>query len=243
MGKSLITITTTIALSLIGLLIAVPTTSALADTGGTFGIDVSTPQQGLNFTQAKQEGAQFAIVKMGGQNVTPEYVAPDYAQQIDQARSAGLDIGHYYVPGSGSTPKEQADFMADHLHNFDKNHDVLALDDEVLDSNGTLWTDANATQFFTELIQRTGISANQLWFYIDASNAHSHGPWTQVTNLGVRIWWASYGDGTTGHTPTEQPELNGSFPKWDIHQFSSKSIIAGQTVDGDYTTEPLTQLF
>ena len=42
----------------------------------TFGIDIASPQRDIDLGRAKAEGVQFVIVKMGGLNVTPQYVAP-----------------------------------------------------------------------------------------------------------------------------------------------------------------------
>lgn len=208
-------------------------TPANAAQGTSFGIDVSDSQKGINFGEAHSEGADFAVVKMGGLNVAPEHTSTNYAQQVDAARSAGMFVGHYYVPGKGQTPQQQADFFVNNLHNFDKNHDVLALDDEKLDNNGALMNDQEASAFMKEVINRTGISPDRVWFYIGKSNAQSQGPWTNVNALGVRPWVAAYGKDANSRTPTTSPDTGGALENVNLQQFSSNLTIAGKTVDGD----------
>jgi len=211
--------------------------------GASFGIDVSTWQRDIDFAQVRREGAEFAIVKLGGLNVAPHYVSPYYRTMVDRARGAGLYIGHYYVPGRGLSPVQQADFFVNNLHNFDRNHDVLALDDEVLDSNGVFWTDSDAAAFMSRVIQRTGIPAKRVWLYIDASNARGHAPWPQVTALGNRIWWAAWGGRPTGHGHDHEPLLRGAFPRWDVHQYTNRARVAGRDVDGNYSRHSVAELF
>ncbi len=211
--------------------------------GGTFGVDVSTWQRDIDFAQVRREGAQFAIIKLGGFNVAPQYVSPHYRAMVDRARAAGLRIGHYYVPGRGLSPVAQADFFVNNLHNFDRNRDTLALDNEVLDSNGVFLTDRDTAAFLLRVVQRTGIPAKRVWLYIDAGNARGHAPWPRVIALGVRVWWAAWGAQPNGHTPDHEPQLRGSFPRWDVHQYTNRVRIAGKDVDGNYSRHSLTELF
>jgi lysozyme len=211
--------------------------------GGTFGVDVSTWQRDIDFTQVRREGAAFAIVKLGGLNVAPQYVSPFYRAMVDRARGAGLRIGHYYVPGRGLSAVQQADFFVNNLHNFDRNRDVLALDDEVLDGNGVFFRDGDATAFLRRVIHRTGIPAKRVWLYIDAHNARNNAPWPGVISLGIRFWWAAWGAQPTGHTPDHEPQLRGAFPRWDIHQYTNRVRIAGKNVDGNFSRHSLTELF
>jgi GH25 family lysozyme M1 (1,4-beta-N-acetylmuramidase) len=216
--------------------VVVPVTTA-------FGIDVATPQKGIDFAKAKAEGAQFVVVKMGGLNVLPQYVAPQYKIQVDGAKAQGLKVGHYYLIGSGQTPKQQADYFVDNLYNFDVTSDILALDNEKLDSNGTNWSDADVHTFFARVIQRTGIPASRLWHYASASDYRNHKPWSQTEALGVQVWWAAYGAYPTGQKPDHTPDLQGAVADWAVHQYSSKVAVAGFALDGNFSKHTVEELF
>lgn len=210
---------------------------------GTLGIDVATSQRDLDFAAAKSGGVQFAIAKAGGRNVLPEYTSPHYAKQVAAASAAGLYVGHYYVPGKGKTPAEQAEFFASIVVNFDDEHGVLALDNEPLDDNGTYWKDAEVAEFVTRLHELTGIPYSRIWVYFPASLTRLNKPWTKTQALGVKRWWAAYGDGPTTWKPDHEPNLQGSLSDWDIHQFSSSTKVGNVTVDANYSRLSVADLF
>lgn len=214
-----------------------PTTPPTDTKVKAFGIDVATSQRDINFVQAKKEGVEFVIVKMGGLNVTPQYVAPNYKKQIDGVIAAGINKGHYYLVGGGETPEQQAEYFVKNLYQFDLRHDVLALDNEKLDSNGTFWGDDDAYRFLAKVIQLTGIEPNRVWLYGGAADFRGHKPWTQCIALGVRFWWAAYGNYPTGHVPDHEPSLQGSIPEAAVHQYSSKVAVAGYALDGNASTK------
>lgn len=209
----------------------------------TFGIDIASPQRDIDLGRAKAEGVEFVVVKMGGLNVSPQYVAPYYRAQIDRAVTAGLPKGHYYLIGRGQTPEQQAEFFVNNLHRFDPARDILALDNEALDGNGTRWGDADAARFIRRVITLTGIPASRVWHYAGAADYRATGSWPELTALGVRFWWAAYGGYPTGRTPDHEPSLQGSIPRWDVHQYSSRVAVAGYALDGNYSRATVGELF
>jgi len=209
----------------------------------TFGIDVSGYQSGINYDQVRREGAEFVIIKAAGFNTGTLYSADGYHGHVDAARKAGLCIGHYYVVGEGD-PEVQADFLTANLHDFDAAHDVIALDDEPLNDNGTYWRQDDALKFFTRVHKRTGIPWNRLWLYCPAHLTRENGPWEKITDKGIRVWWSAYGNDPTGHEPDHEPNLDGKIARWDIHQYSSSVPIAGRkTIDANYSRIPCAELF
>lgn len=213
----------------------------------TFGIDISTAQKGINLAQAKDEGVQFVIVKAGGNNVLPMYVAPEYKSQIDTAKAFDLPVGHYFVTGKGDSVS-QANYFVDNLYRFDKSTDILVLDNELFttgNGNSEFWDDAKSAAFLAQVIKRTGIDPRRVYLYGYASVLRAQGSWVKTVNLGVRLWWASYGDSpfTTGKKPTHQPDLQGSFPAWHIHQFSSNVFVAGLHLDGNFSNLTVDEIF
>ncbi len=186
---------------------------------------------------------QFVVVKAGGLNVTPQYVAPHYHAQIDRAVAASLPKGHYYLIGRGQSPEAQAEFFAANLYRFDRDRDVLALDNESLDGNGTRWGDADAARFVRRVIALTGIPASRVWHYAGAADYRATGSWPELAALGIRFWWAAYGSYPTGHTPDHTPSLQGSIPRWDVHQYSSAVAVAGYALDGNFSPHSVGELF
>lgn len=209
---------------------------------GTFGIDIASTQRDIDLNLAKSEGCKFVIVKMGGLNVTPQYIAPFYANQVDRARAAGLKVGHYYVIGLGQTPEEQARFFVDNLHDFRKQEDILALDNERLDDNGTLWGPMECTRFAKEVHRLTGVKVGMArWNYAGGWDYRALGPWDELEAEDVRIWWAAYG--TNDGTYQDPPLTDGKVSEVHVHQFSSVVKMAGYELDGNWSPLSLEELF
>ncbi|MFY0580225.1 glycoside hydrolase family 25 protein [Cystobacter fuscus] len=120
---------------------------------GVYGIDVGTTQRDLDFNAIRAAGYQFAIVKAGGSNVSPLYVAPYYAQQVARARAAGLLVGHYWMAGSAN-PAADAQYFVDHLYDH-RPGDLLVLDNEAID-DGIFWNDSLTATFMQAVKARLG---------------------------------------------------------------------------------------
>lgn len=209
----------------------------------TFGIDASKNQAGISFTQAKKEGVQFVIVKAAGFNTGSLYTADHYHEHIDAVMDAKIaGKGHYYIPGKGDVIA-QAKYFVDHLYKFNPDHDVLALDNEPLDSNPVHWNQDDCLKFLTYLHKEAGIETDRLWLYSPAALTRSGGPWNKITNTKVRVWWSAYGGEPTGHTPDHTPDLQGKIARWDVHQYTEKASVAGHSVDGNYSKHSIYDLF
>lgn len=204
----------------------------------TEGMDINSSQAGISVATAKSQGVQFTIVKMGGYNVTPMYVAPAYHIQIDRCISANMPKGHYWVTGAGDEIA-QADYFVDNLYKFDKTKDILALDDEALDSNGEFWSDGKTGRFIYRVMTRLGISAKQFWLYMSVSQIRANN-WPTVIASGCQIWVAVWG-ANDGKRVT--PDLGGKMPAWDVQQYWSNAPIAGYTVSKSYSPRPVEDLF
>jgi GH25 family lysozyme M1 (1,4-beta-N-acetylmuramidase) len=213
-----------------------PTTTTVQPTSD--GMDINSGQPNMNFATAKAEGIDFVIVKMGGANVLPLYVAPNYAAQIDGAIAQTMPRGHYWVTGQGDQVA-QADYFTQHLHAFSKTDDILALDNEVLDSNGEFWTDAKVASWINRVKSNLGISGDRIYFYVSASPLRTNS-WPLTIATGARLWVASWGadDGTR-----TDPDIGTEWPRWYIQQYWDKGPVAGYLVDRNYSPFPLTTLF
>lgn len=185
---------------------------------GVYGIDVATTQRNLDFQAARNAGYQFAIVKAGGSNVSPTYVAPHYAAQVARARAAGMVVGHYWVAGS-TNPTADANYFVDHLYDY-RAGDLLALDNEAID-DGIFWNDSLTATFMQTVKNRLG-KAPFLYTYSALLNSIA---WTQTKAVGSKLWVAHYTE-TPGN-----PNIGSSFPIWDIHQYTSSGQQNGVALD------------
>jgi len=185
---------------------------------GVYGIDVGTTQRSLDFEAVRGAGYQYAIVKAGGSNVSPIYVAPFYQQQVAAARAAGLIVGHYWVAGS-TDPVGDANFFVDHLYDY-RAGDILALDNEAID-DGIFWNDSRTAEFMQRVIDRLHVVP----FLYTYSSLLTSIPWPQTRALGAKLWIAHY-----TQTPGN-PSIGNAFPDWDIHQYTSSGSLAGIRLD------------
>ncbi|MEU9508416.1 glycoside hydrolase family 25 protein [Micromonospora sp. NPDC048170] len=199
-------------------------TPAVAATppGTLSGIDISTWQAGIDFTDVRADGHQFVIVKAGGSQLSDgPYIGSQYATQVNGARAAGLRVGHYWLAGDFQTPAQAADYFATHLHDY-RPGDVIALDNEVLDDSTRLWSDTEATAFFQRMRERIGDHVP--WLYMGAADLRS-GTWPRTIAAGVKLWVASWG-ANNGNYPGE-PNLGGAYPTWGAHQYTSSGSTGG----------------
>ncbi|ATB33619.1 GH25 family lysozyme [Melittangium boletus] len=185
---------------------------------GVYGIDVGTTQRDLDFNAIRSAGYQFAIVKAGGSNVSPRYVAPYYAQQVARARAAGLIVGHYWVAGS-TDPGSDAQYFVDHLYDH-RVGDLLVLDNEAID-DGIFWNDSLTAVFMKAVKARLG-KAPFLYTY---SSLLTSNTWTQTQAVGSKLWIAHY-TGTPGN-----PTIGSAFPTWELHQYTSSGNQNGIPLD------------
>lgn len=183
-------------------------------------IDTATPQRNLNWGSAFAEGWTRVYIKLGGTNVLPQYVSPYYRQQVDSAISVGMrNIGHYWVPNARySSPVEQADFMVNNLHRWDKSTHFIVLDNETLD-DGLRFSDAQAAAFINRIKERLGITGAQAMTYSGLNDARNTS-WPAVLATGSNFIIAAY-----SYPPMQLPSIP-TIPADRIvgHQFGGKSI-------------------
>lgn len=177
---------------------------------GVYGIDTATSQASLNFPGASASGFQWAIVKAGGSNVAPTYVAPHYQDQVDAARNAKMIVGHYWVCGLASPASDAAYFLA-HLYDF-RSGDLLALDNEGVDSH-IVWTDAQVATFMNAVKSAVGYAP----FHYTTRSILASQTWTATQATGSKLWIAD-----PDHAPGSPQYPN--YPDWAIHQYGQSSL-------------------
>lgn len=189
------------------------------------GIDVSRWQGTIDFAAVREAGMQFVFIKAteGG-----SYVDPRFADNWQNATTAGLNVGVYhYFRASSSTPAEQRDNIVRTLHSvaFDPATHVLAIDIET--SRNTDATPAQMADNAFELLQLLEgeevlkgqlpliYCDNNTWrYYLDAQrhDFSRYGLW--IANWNV-------------DTPTLPDTWQQTGKEWCFWQYSSKGRVAG----------------
>ena len=86
------------------------------------GIDVSSHQGEIDWTQVRDAGVEFAIIRVGYRGYTDGdlYEDPYYYQNMEGALAAGLDVGVYFFSQATTTEeaREEAAFVLDRLGGY-----------------------------------------------------------------------------------------------------------------------------
>lgn len=182
------------------------------------GPDVSSNQGTFNFALAYAQGARTTYIKLGGDNI-PRYVSGSYAGRVDQARAAGLRVGHYWITG-GHDPVAAAQFFVRNLRNVQPG-DYFVLDNEALD-DGNMYGDGEAAQWIATVQSLVGGSKRRVFMYCSQWPL-SQGTWAGTRATGCQALVAWYGRaplsfGAVGAWPASQ--IGG-------HQFTSSANMGG----------------
>ena len=80
-----------------------------------FGVDVSDHQGAIDWSAVASDGVDFAFVRVGNRGYTEGALYADarYAENIDNATSAGLDVGAYFFSQAVTVEeaREEAEFV------------------------------------------------------------------------------------------------------------------------------------
>lgn len=95
----------------------------------TLGIDVSSFQGQIDWAQVKASGIEFAMIRVGNRGYTEGGVFLDerFDENIQGALDNGIKVGAYFFSSaiSESEAKEEADFVAKHLKDYDITYPVV----------------------------------------------------------------------------------------------------------------------
>lgn len=183
-------------------------------------VDLSSNNPVFNFPLAVTQGCTTTYLKLGGDNI-PRYVSGVYAGRVDQARAAGMRVGHYWVTG-GHDPEAAAAFYVRNLRNVQPS-DFFVLDNEKLD-DGNMYSDDEAARWIRTVQAAVGGSPRRVFMYCSESPL-AGSPWTAVRATGAQALVAWY-----GHAPMAFGAI-GSWPASQIggHQYTDNGTLGGAT--------------
>lgn len=192
----------------------------------TFGIDVSRWQGNFNFTQAKAEGVQFAIIKAGGGD-DGLYKDSKFEQFYADAKKNEIPVGSYFF-GAAKTverAREEADkflsLLAGKQFEMPVYYDV---EGDMLNLETNLLTDI--TLAFCERVEKAG------YFTGIYGNPYSFNTKMDDNRLSHFCHWVAYWS-------TSKPKLNSGM-EVGIWQFGGETNkirtnkVAGVTCDQNY---------
>lgn len=163
------------------------------------GVDVSYHEGDLDWKAIKEEGFEFAILRIGARGYGKEgkvFLDKMFHQNIKEAKEAGLDVGVYFFSQAinEEEAKEEAEFVLANLSGYDLELPVVYDPESILDAEAR--TDGVSGEQFTkntlvfcDLIEKAGfepmIYSNMLWeaFKFDLTSLSQY-----------PIWYADYED-------------------------------------------------
>lgn len=114
------------------------------------GIDVSTFQGDIDWKKVKNDGIEFAIIRLGFRGYESGKIVLDskYEDNIEGSLKAGLDTGVYFFTEALDEEEaiEEADFVIENLENYKINMPVVIDVEESSDTEKTRTRDLTADQ-------------------------------------------------------------------------------------------------
>ena len=167
------------------------------------GIDISQYQGGIDWAQVKAAGFDFVFIRVGTRGYESGSIYEDecWAENLKEAKEAGLDAGVYFFSGAVSEQEaeEEADYIIEKL-NGEPLELGIVLDVETIGSGTSRHDDLSAEQYtantsaFCERVRAAGynpiVYSNIFW-------EATHYDMTKIGNYDV--WYADYM--TTPQTP------------------------------------------
>jgi GH25 family lysozyme M1 (1,4-beta-N-acetylmuramidase) len=151
--------------------------------GYLYGVDVSWPQAG--FVPSIERYVIVGAVSLDGGSA---FTQSTYRAQVDTARAAGKDVGHYAFNGRTSrmSVEQFADYFVDNLYDY-RSGDVLVLDVESSEGGSyRAWVPDEARRFRDRVQSRI---ATRLGVYGNRSDMGSPG-WGALRADGTWLWIA-----------------------------------------------------
>lgn len=185
------------------------------------GIDVSSHQKNIDWQAVKDDGIEFAFIRLGNRGATEGelYLDEQFTANLEGARQVGMPIGVYFFSQAVDEAEalEEAEFVLAHLEGIELEYPVV-FDHEPVTISGTAGRANSITreqltanaEVFCERIQSAGY---RTMLYGNKKDIAKYKPETVESN---EIWFAEYDVGI----PTGQFD----FVMW---QYSNTGQVAG----------------
>lgn len=192
-----------------------------------YGIDVSSHNGKIKWSEVRKDGVSFALIRCGGRSYASAgrlYEDEEFKRNLRLAHRNGMNVGVYFY--SQATTKEEAveeaQMVLEHIRGKTLELPVF-LDVEDTETGGkgradglTIEQRDEVVNAFCDTIRKKGYQAgvySNRWYLTHKMNVASF-------HKNTEIWVAEYHDGET-------PKYDG---KWDYWQYSMKGEVSG--IDG-----------
>lgn len=184
------------------------------------GIDVSSYSGEIDWNQVKNDGIEFAIIRIGGRGYGESgniYADENAIQNITGAKAAGIEVGAYFFSQAitEEEAKQEAEFILNQL-NGTKLELPVAYDFEFIE-NDTARTDNISgeemtllAKAFCDTIEKAGYSPI---IYGESPDFYKMYNLTELKD--IPLWYAEY---------SKTPDFDYNFSIW---QYSDKGNVAG----------------
>lgn len=205
-----------------------------APSGTIFGVDVSEHQNGMSLRRAKEEGIDFAIIRLCD-GTHRDKVFPSHLADAEQA---GLLVATYWylrAPSEGTTISQQVDVI-DQQMGGRRDLGVWIDVESITPTGRKLLTEADVWAAKRELESRgyhvPGIYTGA-WYW-------EHMPGGEPSMSGLGALWVSHYGPRNAHGPYRQIYRGDDDPAWryplgdrppDLLQYGSNGVVAGRAVD------------
>lgn len=192
------------------------------------GIDVSEYQYEIDWQQIKEEGYEFAFLRMGYRGSQWENIDRDsyFPVNMENARNAGIALGVYFYSQAVNTEEaeEEAQFVLDILSYYESIDYPVVLDIEESAQPGRVTQARLSRREYTDIalafclkIQEAGYTP-MVYSYQYILNERIN--MEELERNGIDLWYAYYGNPSRGY--------DGTFSIW---QYTDTGQVAG--IDGE----------
>lgn len=191
------------------------------------GIDVSENQHEIDWDQVADDGIDFAMIRVGYRGTTQGdlYLDAYYWDNLDGARSAGIDCGLYFFSQAISAEEaiEEADFVLTYLNGTPLEYPIAFDSEEVAVGIGTARTAGLSrdemtaiAEAFCKRIEEAGYTA------MVYGNSRDLSRYRRAEMEQRLLWWAEYG------SPVPLARID--IAMW---QYSNEGSVAGISTNVD----------
>lgn len=195
----------------------------------TVGIDVSKYQGTIDWKQVKEDGIQFAMIRVGYRAKTTGEIFEDPTARynLQEAQAAGIQLGAYFF--SSAVTKEEAEEEAQFTKNIIAKYKITypvaynCEDFQSADSRQYGLGVEERTSLATAFLDEIGAAGYTPMFYAAKGEMEGNALWNMDTlSSQYKIWVAQYP--SVPYPETKASSYTGSHDMW---QYTSQGTVAG----------------
>ena len=137
------------------------------------GIDVSHHQGDIDWKQVKDSGIKFAMIRAGYGTSNPKQIDTKFIQNIEGAKSNGIDVGvyHYSYASSPLDASKEAEFCLDIIKDYKLEYPVAY---DIEDTTISKYTKREKTDMVKSFCDKIECSGYYAMFYCNPNWVNNH---------------------------------------------------------------------